>query len=1018
MGRESKRQRGVRERVFSFTSIILAMLIAFALGFAPGLANAEGDYIRMGFSANAQLNDYHARSGNSYYAVGSVDGSAVQDADGNTWPGYGVVAVAFEPISDVGATSIESIVESVQLTYGSTPTVSITFAAGVDISSAVDKVSVVSTGLTTDFDITAGSLGSVVGISGQTLTLDTTAGISSSPVTFKLTFSNFSTPAGLPVGTFYVWARGYGLSGTSQTSAPEITKLDIQATSDTFDGNSFIKAFFDEAVRINQSPSEADSRNKTNTVLVKADSSNATIKKNVLDSILDDISTTDKKVELNEVTADITSAGSSYSIAVDLNGNSSFLSVTDGGSFATPGGGATPTEEVPPAVEEGLVTSESVTEAAGAVTDTLAEIELPPAGGTVSEEVVTAVNDVMGDTGDVIENAATLLDEGTMNVDEAVDAVNILDDTMAAGAAVAGAGGAIDTSAVADTLVSVDNLVDAAIAQKATAGQMSEMVTVVDSVMNDMDEVMGAAKDVTEAVEVLSSVDDVVGAGITAAVYAGAAPAVVAGMVNNVGKIVTEAMTAAAEPGEAATVADTGQIVQAADDIIARTVSALEGSGASQDVAQEVMAQVQVEVTGIADTVASNLDQAAPAEVTVEQVRGVMEGMTGMAGSIVGTGASLSEALVTGLQEVTQEALQSTIGDIAEDLGLVIDVGAVIVDEAAMRQALAENPQALDNILEVVSVDLTDAITVEAGERAQVLESGLGLSAQDATEMAQAMPELPDAAQDVAMVMGESASPAGLIETTVQSLVPDTSVTVDSTTGVTSVNVAGTEFPVYVNDVRVVPPGVSEGLHVLPQGMLINVSGGIASTIAPAPRDPVGLVQSLEQGGLSGVQIGQTGDLSVTGPDGNRYVGAFGYGVVGAGGAMAAQDGGQFTAGQVSFSVQGIDPASEAYSVLVQYEDGTVQDLAPTVAGMDQLVSMLDKVLGNSYSINLNNGVIAVGDLAFKPSYVVEPLESDDILSNKDEYGIVWKVVDANGDGLDDLEMVTVSGRQIIYQMQ
>ncbi|MBF0573587.1 MAG: hypothetical protein HQK69_07495, partial [Desulfamplus sp.] len=115
--------------------------------------------------------------------------------------------------------------------------------------------------------------------------------------------------------------------------------------------------------------------------------------------------------------------------------------------------------------------------------------------------------------------------------------------------------------------------------------------------------------------------------------------------------------------------------------------------------------------------------------------------------------------------------------------------------------------------------------------------------------------------------------------------------------------------------------------------------------------------------------------------------------------------------------------ASEAYSVLVTYSDGTTQTLSPSIAAIEQLVTVLDTLAAGSYTLDKATGIFTVLGMRFKPSYLIEPIATSEkswFDANKDSYGIAWETKDYNGDGAVDLKMWTsgsevAEGKQIIY---
>ncbi|MBF0201785.1 MAG: hypothetical protein HQK66_10835, partial [Desulfamplus sp.] len=123
------------------------------------------------------------------------------------------------------------------------------------------------------------------------------------------------------------------------------------------------------------------------------------------------------------------------------------------------------------------------------------------------------------------------------------------------------------------------------------------------------------------------------------------------------------------------------------------------------------------------------------------------------------------------------------------------------------------------------------------------------------------------------------------------------------------------------------------------------------------------------------------------------------------------------TEDKVSLTVQGEDPAAVDYGMTITLKDQTTQEIAPAVYALSTLTRYLVNYKVN-FMINRNTGVITImGGYRFKPDFRVTSLDNTDrtFWSSQNDRGVAWRIADFNGDGLDDLELITLTARQVIY---
>lgn len=126
-------------------------------------------------------------------------------------------------------------------------------------------------------------------------------------------------------------------------------------------------------------------------------------------------------------------------------------------------------------------------------------------------------------------------------------------------------------------------------------------------------------------------------------------------------------------------------------------------------------------------------------------------------------------------------------------------------------------------------------------------------------------------------------------------------------------------------------------------------------------------------------------------------------------------------AGTSSFEPHGTDPAMEAYSVLVEYNDGYMQNLLPSISALEQVALCLDTYFAGRYTLNRVSGVFTIdGNYSFKPSYLLTaltPAEAPYYNQAKNAQGWVFCVGNYVGNYKEDVLIANAHGWQILQTM-
>ena len=420
---------------------------------------------------------------------------------------------------------------------------------------------------------------------------------------------------------------------------------------------------------------------------------------------------------------------------------------------------------------------------------------------------------------------------------------------------------------------------------------------------------------------------------------------------------------------------------------------------------QTQVEQLQQVAEQAVDTVTNLIDE----ESSEDEVTALITDVEELLVSTENVGAGLDENIVAAAQALSQKALDNTIDDIANDIGVETTDPA---DVEATQTLLRENIQLLDRVLEVASVELPSSAELDTVALLDNLETN-GLDSDAAGELSDNLSQFVNpVGVNLELTNGTSVNALDAMTDGVGG--GTTTITVDDLTGSLLVDVGGTEIPVNVAKVAVVPPAVPEGVTVLPDGSALSVSDGVAVTIVPAPKDPIGLVSSLSPA-VEDITLETNGGITITSGDGETFSGTFNFDD-----AQASSTG---TVDEVTVNTPDSgDPSDPDYIFSVDYPDGSRQTIAPFVADDNFFDSLGTR--GLTFDTSRSTGVVTVIDEAtnsssqFRPDYFVTPLTDEDqafLDANGDQTGMAYRAVDVNGDGILDFESISAAGVQVIY---
>lgn len=194
----------------------------------------------------------------------------------------------------------------------------------------------------------------------------------------------------------------------------------------------------------------------------------------------------------------------------------------------------------------------------------------------------------------------------------------------------------------------------------------------------------------------------------------------------------------------------------------------------------------------------------------------------------------------------------------------------------------------------------------------------------------------------------------------------------------------------------------------LPLGDSYLLSDGSGSVlVTPSFPDPEGLValsrdisslissQDIPQGAADGEVDFESGGFNVLRWDGIKHSFNFNFS------AHSSRD--VFISG---FSLYGD-------SILVMFNDGSSQILTPRLFTQRSFLNSLENI-GIEYSVDRGSGIVSIGDTCWLPDPTMYPLE-DAAHIDLQSLGFSYRFLDANGDGVKDIELTFPQGSQVIY---
>lgn len=661
---------------------------------------------------------------------------------------------------------------------------------------------------------------------------------------------------------------------------------------------------------------------------------------------------------------------------------------------------------------------------------------------TPSNGLIDAINRTIDNVGAIIEQSFILLKQDIIDIDQALKPLNLLEDIIDLGAATAKTGGEINIEKVAGSLEYVESTINEIISNNAASEQIKKGSDNINNILGNIPDVMNAVKVTKDVITILSPIKGVIGAGIISAIKCNNNPSK---PINTIGDIVNKGLQ---EAQDATLISNTGEIIKGAAYIVNNAVNVLQQNITDNNIFQNTLDVLQGQLSEIIGQTSSNIKDkpvknrslsnsfAATTKSSdissLDDFSYLMDNVSLLTTSMIKAKAVIKSSLTGTMQSLSRETIKNILPAFIYRISTTRDTN--IERDSDIQKFLTNYPQLLNEVIKIGSVNLTEGMVITKTDIEQIIADNQSLTAKEKERLINGLPQMPRFDQDIIQSGIDTLSLVDLLQKAVDTLFQQdplfqgTKVELVSTKSIQIMvmlkNPAiGLNMPLYVQDARLVSSLIPQGLHILPEGTIVLVRNGIAGIITPAPLDAVDTLLSADsllnldtifssaKKEVSDAKVDNNGTLNLKFKDGSKFSGSFGYGTV-------KEGDGNFDAGTSSFELHGRDPASEAYSVLVVYNDGSTQQLSPSVSALEQLVIVLDTLAAGSYSLDRTTGIFTVLGMPFKPSYLIEPITTNEqswFRANKDQYGIAWETNDYNGDGAVDLKMWTADGKQVIY---
>ena len=586
----------------------------------------------------------------------------------------------------------------------------------------------------------------------------------------------------------------------------------------------------------------------------------------------------------------------------------------------------------------------------------------------------------------------------------------------------------INIENITKKVTDMDKLVEAAVKNNATNEDLEKIASSANKIVDQFDKIADKIKNKDEGKQIVDSLGNIVNAGLIATLHSGAGVENIKKTVSKIDEVTNKVINTAAnqvETGKRTEVLAT--VLEGAGNTFKNVTTKLNVSKnigvVNTEVVEAAAEQLQDEAKNIltgADTHLKKVLETAGTNSSeqTENVEKVSKDISNVMGSVLKiTSKGLKKELVSSAQELADNAFK-----LAEQDLLGNNFGSFSDNETnSINEIIKTHPEILNKILQKVSIDLSEGLKFDNTTLDKLLsEEFPELDSNSKDILLKGLPTIANKSKSIVNEGTDTVNANEIIIALLQEAGFNNITEKNTDTGEIVVKLnTDSGISVMVPEVKVVPTALSDGVYKLLNGQINIVKNGLGLLLNPGPVDSINLAKTLLDVHKSAYgETSSNNDVFSISPDGilsfdlngGKLSAAFGY-------SLNYKN--SLSAETISYELQGSDPTSQSYSLLLKYEDGSFQSLPPMVSELDLLEQELEKLFGNNYSIDRDTGIIDLGNYGkLKADYYVAELTEADksyFNANKDEIGIAWKVLDSNSTDVMLFQMITENSTQILY---
>jgi hypothetical protein len=516
------------------------------------------------------------------------------------------------------------------------------------------------------------------------------------------------------------------------------------------------------------------------------------------------------------------------------------------------------------------------------------------------------------------------------------------------------------------------------------------------SMTSQLNDISNNATQSDELQDILSRFDKTVNSGITAAIIQKVTSQEITGLIEDVGELITNSLDKAQE---ISTPQQLSEIINTSGESLGNifnNISQLKTQMETQtktDIINKVKNITQTITQKIVDSVSA----VAKDKFQKTDVKEIKTGVSEIASNLL----SVTE---NGIDkdniELFKNLSKNLIDKISDDINLS--------DNAFSDESSISSEQLLE-IIDYTAIDITNGIV----SKPSAVE--LNLDNNTSNQIIQLLPSVASPSKTIFSADNETVTSQSVVEKNLKNYYQSIKVETNNLDSSAQITVDNFTIPTFISKTSIISSELDGNLVVSPKGNIMLINNGVTDELTPAPVDSISFLYTLIsqlQLDNNSLKLNPDGTLEIS-IDNNTFVCSFSYIIT---------KNPSFSIGDVSFTISGTDPTTESYQLLVNYSDGSTQQLTPYIYEIDAFDELVENI-GLTYLVDRSTGIVTItgsdgSEMRLLPDFNFIPLSIDEQNWFKDNQyltGIALKVEDKNNDGKDDIIFYTESGSQILY---